>query len=101
MRNEGGLYHRRSQRDLSDIANYLQREARFRADEILERLEGACFELSSAAEHYPLFPGREHRGVRRRVVKPYNILYRVNGESVEVVHVLHGARDQERFLPED
>lgn len=91
-----------AQYDLSDIADYLRREAPFRADEILERLERACFELSNAAEHYQLFPGREHRGVRRRVFKPYNILYRVNGDSVEIVHVLHSARDVDRLLfPED
>jgi toxin ParE1/3/4 len=91
-----------AQRDLAEIEDYLHREAPFQADQLLDRLEDACHDLASQALLYPLFPGREERGVRRRVVYPYNIMYRVNGDNVEIVHVLHGARDADRILfPED
>lgn len=91
-----------ARRDLVDIWAYLKQETPFHADAVMDRLEAACAELIASAGHYPLLPGREERGVRRRVAKPYNILYRVRGDLIEVVHVLHGARDADSILfPED
>lgn len=91
-----------AQRDLAEIETYLRAEAPFQADALLDRLEDACQDLAAQALLYPLFAGREDRGVGRRVVYPYNILYRLKGENVEIVHVLHGARDAERILfPDD
>jgi plasmid stabilization system protein ParE len=40
----------------------------------------------------------ESHGVRRRPVGDYLIFYRVAADRVEVVHVLHGARDYEALL---
>lgn len=91
-----------AEHDLREIHAYLLREAPFQADVTLARLQSAIENLADAALQYPLFPGREDRGVRRRVVRPYNVLYRVREDLVEVVHVLHGARDAIRILfPED
>ena len=87
-----------AQRDLGEIHAYLQREAPFQADDVLERLERSCQDLAIHAMAFPLLPGREERGVHRRVVYPYNVLYRVREEQVEVLHVLHGARDISRLL---
>lgn len=82
-----------AERDLKAIHGYLVQEA---------PLQAACENLADAAMQYPLFPGRENRGVRRRVVRPYNVLYRVREDVVEVVHVRHGARDAIRILfPDD
>lgn len=39
-----------------------------------------------------------NRGVRRRPHGNYLIFYRVTPESVEVLHILHGARDYEAVL---
>jgi toxin ParE1/3/4 len=38
------------------------------------------------------------RGIRRRPFGNYLIFYRVGANAIEVVHVLHGARDYERLL---
>ena len=89
-------------RDLREIHSYLLREAPWQADVTMARLEAACENLAATALQYQLFPGREERGVRRRVVRPYNVLYRVGDDVVEIVHVLHGSRDTDRILfPED
>ena len=47
---------------------------------------------------FPLLPDWEDRGVRRRSHGNYLIFYRVHADQVEVLHVLHGARDYERIL---
>lgn len=87
-----------AQRDLVEINAYLRREAPFQADDVLERLDRSCDDLAVHAMAFPLLPGRENRSVRRRVVYPYNVLYRVREDRVEILHVLHGARDVDRLL---
>jgi toxin ParE1/3/4 len=47
---------------------------------------------------YPLVPRYEHLGVRRRSYRDYLIFYRIAGGRIEVLHVLHGARDYEPIL---
>jgi plasmid stabilization system protein ParE len=46
---------------------------------------------------FPLLPGREESGIRRRPYGDYLIFYRI-ADAVEVLHVLHGAVDDERLL---
>lgn len=87
-----------AQRDLSEIHAYLRREASFQADDVLERLEKSCQDLAIRAMAFALLPGREERDVHRRVVYPYYVLYRVRDEQVEILHVLHGARDIDPLL---
>jgi toxin ParE1/3/4 len=51
---------------------------------------------------FPLLPEWEDRGVRRRPYGNYLIFYRIAADTVEVLHVLHGARDFEAILfPEE
>jgi len=40
----------------------------------------------------------EHHGIRRRPLGSYLIFYRVGIETVELVHILHGARGYEPLL---
>ncbi len=46
----------------------------------------------------PLLTNRPGSGIRRRTYGNYLIFYRVSGTAVEVLHILHGARDVERIL---
>jgi toxin ParE1/3/4 len=45
-----------------------------------------------------LVPRYEHTGVRRRPYGNYLIFYRISDDRIEVLHVLHGARDYESIL---
>ncbi|CAN7690630.1 type II toxin-antitoxin system RelE/ParE family toxin [Rhizobium sp. LjRoot30] len=66
--------------------------------ELQERCEG----LAQMPRAFPLLPGREERGIRRRPHGDYLIFYRIEGDEVQVLHVLHGAQDYERILfPEE
>ncbi len=47
---------------------------------------------------FPLVPRLEHRGIRRRGYGAYLIFYRIQDETVQVLHVAHGARDYIRVL---
>jgi plasmid stabilization system protein ParE len=47
---------------------------------------------------FPLVPGHESKGIRRRVFGNYLIFYRIREEIVEIIHILNGARDYEPIL---
>ena len=88
--------------DFQEIAGYLREESPALALRIVRQLRLSSAELGDRALRYALVPGHEESGVRRRVVGSYNTFYRVVGGHVEVLRVLHGARDREHILfPED
>ena len=84
--------------DLESIVTYLGQESPTQAILTVERLERASLALGDAALRYPLVVNHEASGIRRRVAGSYNINYRVKAGPVEVVHILHAARDAERIL---
>jgi plasmid stabilization system protein ParE len=47
---------------------------------------------------FQLVPRYERESVRRRIADNYLIFYRVGDGSVEILHILHGARDYEQIL---
>jgi plasmid stabilization system protein ParE len=64
----------------------------------VHELREKCLALAAASRGYALVPRYEHHGIRRRPSGSYLIFYRVGAETIEVVHILHGARDYERLL---
>jgi toxin ParE1/3/4 len=84
--------------DLEAIAEYIARDSVTAALAVVDELREKCLALAEAPRGYPLVPRYEHHGVRRRPFGNYLIFYRAHTEAVEVVHILHGARDYERLL---
>lgn len=64
----------------------------------MQELRERCYELADLPRAYPLVPRYEHRGIRRRLFGDYLILYRVADRKIEIVRILHGARDYEAIL---
>lgn len=92
----------KARRDLVAVALYIAKDSEAQALLIADKLESACAELSDAALRYPLQPHHEATGIRRRVVMSYNVFYRIKDGAVEVLRILHAARDHEPILfPED
>ncbi len=50
---------------------------------------------------FPLVPRYERYGIRRRSHGNYLIFYQISGERIDVIHVLHGAREYLRLLLPD
>jgi len=84
--------------DLESIAEYISRDSVTAALNIVHDLREKCLALADAPRGYPLVPRYEHQGIRRCPFGSYLIFYRVGTEIVEVVHILHGARDYEPLL---
>lgn len=91
-----------AERDLEDIATYVVQQSPRSALALIRGLREKCESLADAPRGYPLVPRYEHRGVRRRPFGNYLIFYRAGDDAIEVIHILHGARDYEPLLfPED
>jgi plasmid stabilization system protein ParE len=84
--------------DLEAIGDHIAEESPRRAVAFVRELREACEGLGELPERFPLVPRYEHAGIRRRVHGNYLIFYRIGTESVEVIHVLHGAMDYEPLL---
>jgi plasmid stabilization system protein ParE len=84
--------------DLETIAEYVAHDSVLTALSLVHELREKCFAHAEAPRGYPLVPRYEHHGIRRRPFGSYLIFYRVGTKAIEVVHILHGARDYEPLL---
>lgn len=84
-----------SVRDFETIGDWIARDNPRRALSFVKELQNACMKLRRLPARYPLAEGFEDRGIRKKAHGNYLIFYRVIGNRVEVVHVLHGAIDLE------
>ena len=84
--------------DLQSIGDWIATDNPKRALTFVQELRRRCETLIDAPRSYPLVPEFKHLGIRRRVYREYLIFYRITGDTIEVVHVLHGARDYESIL---
>lgn len=84
--------------DLVHIGREIKKDNPTRAETFVAELHDRCQRLGAMPRAFPLLPDWEDRGIRRRPHGDYLIFYRVQAEQVEILHVLHGARDYERIL---
>ncbi len=88
--------------DLEQIAAYVAEQSPRSALTLVRELRERCESLLDAPRGYPLVPRYEHLGIRRRPFGRFLIFYRVSQDAIEVIHILHGARDYESLLfPEE
>lgn len=85
-------------KDLIAIGRRIKADNPRRAETFVAELESRCRELGGMPRAYALVPRHERSGVRRRPYRDYLIFYRLAADTVEVLHVLHGAQDYEAIL---
>lgn len=84
--------------DLERIGDAIAQHAPRRAESFVAELVDCCQLIGETPEAFPRVPRYEASGVRRRVHGNYLIFYRATADRVEVLHILHGARDDEAVL---
>jgi toxin ParE1/3/4 len=86
--------------DLDDAWDYLAQRSEAAADRLLDSI----LQRSRLHAQFPLM-GRPREdlapGLRSFVVAPYVVFYRPFADTIEVVRVLHGARDVDSIMKED
>jgi plasmid stabilization system protein ParE len=84
--------------DLEVIGDHIAEDNPARARNFIRELRGRCIGLADIPKAFPLVPRYEHHGVRWRVHGQYLIFYRLEAETVTVLHILHGAMDYAAIL---
>lgn len=84
--------------DLDQVGDYIAMGNPTRAATFVREIITAGEAIGDMPRAFALVPRLEHRGIRHRVHGRYLILYRVEGEEVEILRVTHGARDYVRAL---
>lgn len=83
---------------LDGIAAWIARDDPERALTFVAELRAKCAELATRHAMFPYARGYADRGIRRRLHGPYLIFYQVKGDTVRIMHVVHGRRDYARIL---
>lgn len=89
---------REARQDLADIAHYLSQHDPLRARSYMLELRKACLELGGMPYAFEKTEDTSLPDFRRRLFLPYLIFYRVDGSQVQIIRIIHGARDYIRIL---
>lgn len=84
--------------DMLAIVRTIAQENPRRAESFLEELYLSCEEIGGMPGAYPHLPDHMNAGIRRKVHGNYLMFYRAQNELVEILRVLHGARDYDPIL---
>lgn len=88
--------------DLLRIGLAIKQDNPVRASSFIDELYESCQKVGDMPRAAPLLMTHESTGIRRRVHGSYLIFYRIGGDAVEILRILHGATEYERALfPED
>jgi toxin ParE1/3/4 len=92
------IFSPEAEADLEDIAAYIAADNPARALSFVQELRARCRQIAHMPEAFPLVPDFEAAGYRRRVVRNYLVFYRIKAGAIQIVRILHGARDYESLL---
>ena len=88
--------------DLEAIGDWIAKENTARAQSYVSELRAACDSLATMPRRYAVVPRYQRLLIRRCVYGDYLVFYRIAEDRIEILHVLHGARDYEPLLfPEE
>jgi len=85
--------------DLQDIVDYIARDSSFYADVVAERIVLAVERLASFPRSGRIVPEADDPRIREVIVQSYRVMYRVKQRMVQVLAVLHSARDLAAMTP--
>jgi len=90
-------------RDLEELVAYIAVDSPTNATRVLDRIERRAGSLESSPARGRVVPELAHFGMRtwrELVVRPYRLVYRIEGDTVTVLAVFDGRRDLEDVLLE-
>jgi toxin ParE1/3/4 len=86
-----------ARQDLIDICDFVAFDSRERASKLADRFVELVERLPDFPHAGSIVPEYERADLRERFLFKYRVIYLIRGTDVEVVRILHGARN----LPED
>ena len=83
--------------DLEEIGEFIAQDNPLRAETFLAQLENHCRSLIQMPNAYPARPGLRP-GIRVSVHGKYLIFFKLEGGELQIVRILHGARNLSNLL---
>jgi toxin ParE1/3/4 len=87
--------------DLEEIGDWIAQRNPVRAQTFIRELREASLHIGLRPHAYPFASHRQSEGIRRQVHGNYLIFYRIENDTVEILHVLHGAMDYATIIFSD
>ena len=78
--------------DLRAVQAYIARDSAVYAQRFVDRIRAAVEALRTFPESGAMVPEWDRQDIREIFVGQYRVLYRIRPRSLEVVRVIHGAR---------
>ena len=88
----------RAKKDLSEIHAYIQADSMEGADRMLDQIHETFELLGTSPELGTLRPNYRPANLRTFSVRRYVVAYRYTKNVVEILRVLHGARDIDELM---
>jgi toxin ParE1/3/4 len=85
---------RQAETDLAEIWTYIAADSVDNANQFILKLEKRMKTLANSPRRCPLIPENEILGTQYRhlVVKKYRTVFRITGDTVYILRIIHGAR---------
>lgn len=85
--------------DLDGIRDYIARDSEYYATQFIERIIDAVEKLERFPEMGRLVPEAGEENIRELLFQNYRIIYRIEGERILVLTVIHCGRDLSQKQP--
>ena len=85
--------------DLRGIVDYIARDSSLYADAVAERIVLAVERLVSFPRSGRIVPEADDPRIREIIIQSYRVMYRVKQRKVQILAVLHGARNLAGMTP--
>jgi len=85
--------------DLRNLHSYIAQDSEVYARSFVERIILSVEKLKSFPRVGRMVPEADNEAIRELIYHNYRIIYRVNGELIEIIAVIHGRRDLGSFKP--
>jgi toxin ParE1/3/4 len=91
------IFSPQADRELESIGDFIAEESALKAKSVVGELRARAFRIGHSPRAYPL-RNNLMPGLRMMVWRPFLVLYRETITHVEIVHIVHGARDLRRLF---
>jgi toxin ParE1/3/4 len=78
--------------DIDRIADYISRDSRYHAQQVIERLFDLADELPGHPKLGHIVPELADPNVRERFLYSYRLIYELTAEAIHILAVIHGKR---------
>jgi toxin ParE1/3/4 len=85
--------------DLRSLHSYIAKDSEIYASSFVERIILATEKLTSFPRLGRVVPEAETETIRELLYHNYRIIYRINGDLIEIITIVHGGRDLGSFKP--